>query len=95
MMKMAPITDCEVQECSYNMNKRCHTLAITIGDSGCPCCDTFIKAPKKGGDADTIGGVGACRSESCMHNESLECTASGIMVDMHSGHADCRTFAMR
>ena len=95
MMKMSRIMECQVSDCSYNMNKKCHTLAITVGDSGCPCCDTFVDAHKKGGDSDTIAGVGACKSENCMHNKSLECMADSIVVGMHSGHPDCQTFAAR
>jgi hypothetical protein len=94
-MSMSKITDCEVTECSYNSDKKCHTIAITVGDSNCPMCDTFVKMGKKGGDPDTIGGVGACRAEACRYNASLECSAGSIHVGMHGGHADCMTFSAK
>ncbi|RJQ18089.1 MAG: DUF1540 domain-containing protein [Nitrospiraceae bacterium] len=94
-MSMPKISACEVADCSYNADKKCHTLAITVGDSSCAMCDTFTKASKKGGDPSTIGGVGACRSDNCRFNTSLECTAGSILVGLHSGHADCKTFASK
>jgi hypothetical protein len=94
-MSMSKITDCEVTECSYNKDKKCHTLAITVGDSKCPMCDTFTKAGKKAGDPEVVGGVGACRTDSCKYNKSLECSAGSIHIGLHSGHADCTTFMKR
>lgn len=93
-MKMPKILSCEMEECSYNTNKECHALAITVGSS-CPTCDTSYRASDKGGVADTIGSVGACREEDCKYNFSLECTASGIKVGMHSDHPDCLTYTSR
>jgi hypothetical protein len=92
-MTMPKIADCKVAECSYNKNKQCHTLAITVGDGNCPKCDTFTKLGKKGGDPEMIAGVGSCRADNCKYNRSLECTAASIHVGMHSGHADCTTFS--
>lgn len=90
-MSMPKILSCSVQECAYNNNNQCHTLAITVG-SGHPSCDTFFKAQTKGGSEDMIGGVGACREQDCRFNKALECSAQGISVAPHSGHGDCRTF---
>ena len=92
-MKMPKISDCQVVDCSYNKAKKCHALAITVGDGQCPMCDTFAKLGKKGGDPEVTGGVGACRAQDCKHNKSLECSANSIHVALHSGHADCTTFA--
>lgn len=90
-MNMPKILSCSVNECAYNKDDKCHTLAITVG-SGHPSCDTFIKARTKGGSEDLVGGVGACREEYCRFNKALECSAQGISVAPHNGHADCRTF---
>ncbi|MBI5409550.1 MAG: DUF1540 domain-containing protein [Nitrospirae bacterium] len=94
-MTMSRISSCEMTDCSYNSDKKCHTPAITVGDMSCAICDTFVKSSQKGGEAATIGGVGACKADNCRFNKSLECTASNILVGMHSNHADCKTFAAR
>lgn len=94
-MTMPKILDCSAEECAYNGKKQCHTLAITVGDASCPMCDTFMKASKKGGSMDMTGGVGACKEDNCKFNTALECSASGIHVGMHEGHAECMTFAKR
>ncbi|RJQ53854.1 MAG: DUF1540 domain-containing protein [Nitrospiraceae bacterium] len=94
-MSMSRISACEVSDCSYNTDKKCHTMAITVGDMSCAMCDTFTKTGMKGGDPGTIGGVGACRADNCKFNKSLECTANNILVGMHSNHADCKTFTAR
>ncbi len=94
-MTMSRITDCEVIECSYNKDRKCHTPAITVGDTSCPMCDTFTRQDQKGGDPQILGGVGACRADDCKFNESLECRANGISVGMHSNHADCKTYSTR
>jgi Domain of Unknown Function (DUF1540) len=95
-MHMPKIDSCEVSDCSYNKKKQCHALAITVGGpEACAPCDTYMHAARKGGDADSIGGVGACKVDSCSFNSSFECSASGIKVELHQGHADCATFKHR
>ncbi|HXI10547.1 MAG TPA: DUF1540 domain-containing protein [Thermodesulfobacteriota bacterium] len=93
-MSMPRIISCSVNECAYNKNNQCHTLAITVGN-GHPSCDTFVKARSKGGSEELRGGVGACKEASCSFNRSLECSAQGISVAPHSGHGDCVTFKAR
>ncbi len=93
-ISMPKITSCDMTDCSYNKNKECHTMAITVGGSH-PMCDTYLKAAMRGGAADMIGGVGACKVDDCKFNDALECSASGINVGVHSGHADCVTYAPR
>ncbi|MBI5562506.1 MAG: DUF1540 domain-containing protein [Deltaproteobacteria bacterium] len=94
---MSKILSCSVKECAYNVNDKCHTLAITVGDGSHPACDTYCysKNQAKGGAPDVTGGVGACKTDACKFNKSFECAASGINVGPHGGHADCRTFAQR
>ena len=94
-MKMSKILGCSVKECSYNKNGECHTIAITVGDGSHAACDTFYRSQHKGGAPDMHGCVGACRAEDCSFNSLLECTAPGIDVGPHAGHADCRTFSSR
>ena len=89
---MSKILDCTMSDCSYNKNKECHTMAITIGGAHA-MCGTLLKAAQKGGVDDMTAGVGACQIANCKYNRNLECTASGIHVGMHSEHADCITFA--
>jgi len=93
-LQMVKVLDCEVVDCSYNKNKECHTPAITVGRD-VPACDTFLKAPQKGGAMDVTGAVGACKVDTCKHNDALECTASGIHVKLHAGQAECATFVRR
>lgn len=92
-VNMSKIKECEVRDCVYNSDKNCHTMGITIGNGSCAICDTFMKSDRKGGDTAIIGGVGACRTENCKFNKSMECTAEGILVGFHSDHADCKTFS--
>jgi hypothetical protein len=92
--EMSQILDCQALQCIYNKNGKCHTLAITVGDDE-PCCDTFFKSHEKGGFANTLGGVGACKVSDCEHNSAFECTAKGIHVIMNVDHPDCGTFMQR
>lgn len=94
-ISMPKISKCDVTDCSYNTDRKCHTLAITIGDSSCPMCDTFLQAEDKGGDIEVLGGVGACKSSECTFNSAFECSAGSISVGEHSDHADCLTYKPR
>ena len=91
-MGMSKVSRCDVVDCAYNLNNECHTLAITVGDQGCAKCDTYTKFGQKGGDKETVGGVGASRESDCKYNKSLECGAGNINVGLHGGHADCVTY---
>lgn len=95
-MKMPKISACGVTDCSYNRQRQCHALAITVGGPEvCACCDTYLHAETKGGVADMTGSVGACKVEECSFNKSFECAAPDIKVGLHEGHADCKTFKPR
>lgn len=96
-MKMPKVSACNVAECSYNKQKQCHALAITVGgpEDVCACCDTFLHADKKGGVSDMTGSVGACKVDQCTYNQSFECAAPNIQVGLHEGHADCKTYKPR
>nr|WP_245651840.1 DUF1540 domain-containing protein [Streptosporangium amethystogenes] len=47
---MPVVNACEVDACAYNTDRSCHALAITVGDVRHAHCDTYFKAPAKGGD---------------------------------------------
>ena len=93
-MEGSKVIECNATECAYNKNMECHTIAITVGSVE-PSCDTFVANNKHGGIKDITGGVGACRKDDCMFNESLECSAQGIKVHAHGHHADCTTYQRR
>lgn len=92
---MPRIQACDVTECAYNIEKNCHAVAITVGNSQTAKCDTFYRH-SKGGIKTLIGGVGACKMESCKFNTYLECFADqGIKVSVNIGEAVCATFSPR
>ena len=93
MNGMPPVSRCAATNCFYNTNSSCHAPAINVG-SDHPACDTFIAEPRHIGRKDT-GMVGACHVAECRYNAELVCTAKGITVSEHSGHADCATFSKR
>ncbi|MBL8012345.1 MAG: DUF1540 domain-containing protein [Candidatus Omnitrophica bacterium] len=90
---MPNILFCNVNECAYNGDEKCHAVAITVGGPQ-PLCDTFFRSGRKGGGEDA-GSVGACKNEVCAYNESFECTAYGINVSLHSTKPECDTFMQR
>lgn len=91
-MEMPKVLTCSVEECSFNRDKKCHALAINVGDAKHPACDTFTTMSGKGGASESVAGIGACKTNGCKYNKSLECSAPGITVGHHEKHADCKTF---
>ncbi len=89
-MEMVSIKSCGVNNCAYNREKGCRTLAITVGPHG--ECNTFIHASPRAGFPEVKGGIGACQAASCRFNESLECRAPSIDVSSDERHADCATY---
>ena len=87
---MPEIKHCDVRECFYNKDGRCHAEAITVGSLS-PKCDTFFKTDQHGGPA-TQGHVGACHVSDCHWNKQLSCTAEGIEISLHGQEPDCDTF---
>jgi hypothetical protein len=94
-MEMPKIKQCAVTECAYNADKKCHAMAITVGDAQHPVCDTFCQSDTKGGDASRIASVGACKVMMCKFNMSLECEAPGISVGRRGKEVDCLTYEAR
>lgn len=91
-MEMSKVSKCEVNDCAYNLDNLCHAMAITVGDSMQPRCDTFCQSATKGGDASCIASVGACKVSSCLYNGDLECQAPEICVGYREQEPDCLTF---
>ena len=91
---------CDVAECSYNGEQKCHATAIKVGHphSSCelshPMCDTYLLSREKL-NMSGKSGVGVCEEDCCSYNEMLKCTASGVSIGFHHTHADCRTFKKR
>lgn len=94
-MEMSMVMKCEVDDCAYNVDSCCRTMAITIGDGVHPRCDTFCQSANKGGNVGSTAGVGACKVSICNHNTNLECQAPGISVGYGEQDADCLTFEPR
>ena len=92
-MEMPQVSKCSASDCAYNTDMNCHALAITIGDTADPHCDTFFSGSAKGGSPNDIGRVGACKVSVCKHNEHLECQASSIEVGKRDGGVYCMTFS--
>jgi len=89
---MSKVIKCEIADCSYNVDNCCCTMAITIGNSMSPKCDTFCQSAMKGGQADCRAGVGSCKTSSCMYNSNLECCAPGVCIGYKDQEPDCLTF---
>lgn len=94
-VEMPEVSECAVTECAYNITKKCHARAITIGDGVHAACDTFLPASTHVHTEETIAGVGACKVADCRHNDDFECRAKAIRVDRHQEHADCVTYEAR
>ncbi|HEY3346465.1 MAG TPA: DUF1540 domain-containing protein [Nitrospirota bacterium] len=89
---MPRVLECSVTECSYNKDEECHALAIQVGGGSHPACDTFLNSKMKGGNSESVAGIGACKVSDCEYNKALECSAEGITVGRHEEHADCETY---
>ncbi len=97
-MEMPAVSECTVSECSYNEHQGCHAYAITVGGAdGAADCATFVPLDAKGGLPRVVPQVGACSRADCVHNASLECSASGIRVGSGPGDhaANCLTYTRR
>lgn len=90
MQEEARVLTCHAIDCSYNCATECCAPQIEVGDSH-PMCDTYTRNPQ----VDIQTGeppVGACKVTQCHYNQEMDCSASGITLTVHSGHADCATF---
>jgi hypothetical protein len=99
-IQMSVVQNCSVSECVYNAANGCHAKAITIGDMGNPACDTALclSVPAAGWgatDPRPAAGVGACKVDTCRHNQDYECTAEEISVGHRLALVHCLTYAAR
>lgn len=96
LAELPQVSECTVSGCSYNDHSACHAGAVTIGGSGADAqCATFIPLNFKGGLDTVLASVGACQRADCVHNESLECTATAIRIGAGADLADCLTYSAR
>ena len=82
---------CEVDGCTFNKDKTCRALSISVGGPHQEC-DTFILGNNKTG-SDGATSVGACNVPGCNYNKNSRCHSEGINLAWHGNHADCMTFA--
>jgi hypothetical protein len=92
---MPMVTQCQVSDCTYNVELACHARAITIGDGVHPGCDTYLNVNAHIRERQRIAGVGACKVSGCTHNEDFECCASDIRVGFKDGNIGCLTYSAR
>lgn len=109
MTRVPKVKQCEMTECGFNDDRKCHAAAIQVGDQvgvavaerqgvalQDPKCDTFTRHPGGHfGAGDLLAQVGACKADTCTFNDHLRCTAEGITVGHHESHADCQTYRPR
>lgn len=88
------IAKCEVEKCSFNKDKGCHAVSISIGGPHQEC-DTFVKGGKKNANGNNSSNVGICNVPDCGFNNNKLCQADTISVGTHENHADCVTFSKR
>jgi hypothetical protein len=88
-MSEAHVLTCLAEDCSYNCREVCCAPAVEIGAEH-PACDTFTTGSVPVGAGEP--GVQDCKVMDCHFNNAESCTASGITMITHSGHADCATF---
>jgi hypothetical protein len=92
---MPIVSQCVVSECAYNLEKKCHARAITVGDGVHPGCDTYLYNHAHTREKARIAGVGACKVSECRYNDDFECSAKEISVGYADGAINCLTFSAR
>ena len=83
------VLTCTAQDCSYNCRDICCAPSIEVGEDH-PACDTFTTGMVQIGNEESP--IQDCKVSDCHFNSSWACTASGVTMVTHSGHADCATF---
>jgi hypothetical protein len=93
-IKLPKITLCEMEECAYNIDKKCRAIAITIGGPE-PECITIEKKLKEGGLDTVNGGVGACKARDCCFNRDLICIAKAIKIEKRDNKGYCKSYQLK
>lgn len=94
-VEMPMVSECEVAECAYNVDKACHARAITVGDGVSPGCDTYFGSAGHTMSKQQIAGVGACKVRGCQYNDDFECAADSINVGYEGTQVHCLTYHPR
>ena len=96
MTVTANVTDCTVNNCSFNDHSHCGAAGITIGGGeDHASCATFIDTGIHGGLPKVLATVGACQRSECVHNNQLMCGAPEVHVGPGADNADCLTYEHR
>jgi len=91
---MPNVANCNVNDCCYNNNNKCHARAITVGDGNTPACDTYFNCGAHSHSQNNAG-VGACKVSKCSFNHDFECNAQAIEVGSDNSIIRCKTFRSR
>lgn len=91
-IEMPRVSKCDINQCGYNVNQKCHAKAITVGDFLNPACDTFLDVNRHNRETQRIAGVGACKVANCQYNDDFECTAESIAVGKVKQKIYCLTY---
>ncbi|MBD3343967.1 MAG: DUF1540 domain-containing protein [Chitinivibrionales bacterium] len=92
-LEISDVIECDVEECVFNTDKKCHTMAIMVGGPD-PLCDTYMSGSKKSGSGDLFAKVGTCKIGQCKYNSEYECQAHGITVVPKGSKAFCGTYEL-
>lgn len=92
---MPMVAQCNVTDCAYNLEKKCHARAITVGDGVHPGCDTYFMSSSHVHEKKRMAGIGACKVSQCRNNTDLECMADSINVGRSGNSINCMTFMAR
>lgn len=90
---VSDVSQCNVNDCVFNMDQKCHTMAIMVGGPD-PLCDTFMTGKSKGGNVEFLAKIGACKVDDCSFNVGYECEARSVSVKMNNEKAMCGTCKM-
>jgi hypothetical protein len=91
---MHHVKKCDVTECCFNTENKCHAVAIQVGDQ-VPQCDTYSQKKESCGFKELTADVGACKVTECVHNVDLICTADAIDVSWRHQRPECISFSHR
>jgi hypothetical protein len=88
-MSDAHVLTCLADGCSYNCREVCCAPNVDVGAKH-PACDTFTTGAVQIREAEPQ--VQDCKVMDCHFNNSEACSAAGVTMITHSGHADCGTY---
>jgi hypothetical protein len=95
VIEMPRVSQCGVEGCVYNSQKRCHEKAITVGDFLSPECDTYLPGSGHVTQIKTDAGVGACKVIGCEFNTDYECSRNEVQLGHQEGMVRCLSYQER